>query len=87
VDLAEEALDLGLVNAVHDPVLDKAVEVARLLASKSPLAVRARSLRMASAPSRPHLAPVMSILSLTMYMHAPSMIPVAMGHPFLSAVA
>jgi len=38
---AEEALDLGLVNAVHDPVLDKAVEVARLLASKSPLALAA----------------------------------------------
>ena len=37
---------------------------------------------MASAPSRPHLAPVMSILSLTMCLHAPSMIPVAMGQPF-----
>jgi enoyl-CoA hydratase len=38
---AEEALGLGLVNAVHDPVLDKALEVARLLASKSPLALAA----------------------------------------------
>ena len=38
---------------------------------------------MASAPSRPHLAPVMSILSLTMCLHAPSMIPVAMGQPLL----
>ena len=38
---AEEALDLGLVNSVHDPVLDKALEVARLLASKSPLALAA----------------------------------------------
>ena len=38
---AEEALDLGLVNDVHDPVLDKALEVARLLASKSPLALAA----------------------------------------------
>ena len=37
----EEALELGLVNAVHDPVLDKALEVARLLASKSPLALAA----------------------------------------------
>jgi enoyl-CoA hydratase len=38
---ADEALGLGLVNAVHDPVLDKAFEVARLLASKSPLALAA----------------------------------------------
>jgi enoyl-CoA hydratase len=37
---AEEALRIGLVNAVHDPVLDKAREVARLLASKSPIALR-----------------------------------------------
>ena len=32
---AEEALRIGLVNAVHDPVLDKARETATLLASKS----------------------------------------------------
>ena len=38
---AEEALDLGLVNAVHDPVLETALEVASLLASKSPLALAA----------------------------------------------
>ncbi len=37
---AEEALRIGLVNAVHDPVLDKAREVAVLLASKSPTALR-----------------------------------------------
>jgi enoyl-CoA hydratase len=37
---AEEALRIGLVNAVHDPVLDKAREVAVLLASKSPIALR-----------------------------------------------
>jgi len=37
---AEEALRLGLVNAVHDPVLDKAREVGALLASKSPIALR-----------------------------------------------
>ena len=42
---------------------------------------------MASAPSSPHLAPVISILSFTMCLHAPSMIPVAMGQPFFSAVA
>jgi enoyl-CoA hydratase len=38
---AEEALRIGLVNAVHDPVIDKAREVAELLASKSPVALAA----------------------------------------------
>jgi enoyl-CoA hydratase len=38
---AEEALARGLVNGVHDPVLEKAREVAALLASKSPLALAA----------------------------------------------
>jgi enoyl-CoA hydratase len=37
---AEEALRIGLVNGVHDPVLDKAREVGALLASKSPIALR-----------------------------------------------
>jgi len=37
---AHEALRIGLVNAVHDPVLDKARETAGLLASKSPIALR-----------------------------------------------
>jgi enoyl-CoA hydratase len=37
---AEEALRIGLLNGVHDPVLDKAREVAELLASKSPIALR-----------------------------------------------
>ena len=37
---AEEALRIGLVNAVHDPVLDKAREVAGLLATKSPVALK-----------------------------------------------
>jgi enoyl-CoA hydratase len=37
---ADEALRIGLVNGVHDPVLDKALEVAVLLASKSPVALR-----------------------------------------------
>jgi enoyl-CoA hydratase/carnithine racemase len=38
---AEEALRTGLVNAVHDPVLERAREVATLLASKSPVALAA----------------------------------------------
>jgi enoyl-CoA hydratase len=38
---AEEALRRGLVEAIADPVLDRAVETARLLASKSPLALAA----------------------------------------------
>jgi enoyl-CoA hydratase len=37
---AEEALRVGLVNGVHDPVLDKAHETASLLASKSPIGLR-----------------------------------------------
>jgi len=37
---ADEALRIGLVNAVHDPVLDKARETAALLGSKSPIALR-----------------------------------------------
>jgi enoyl-CoA hydratase len=37
---ADEALRIGLVNAVHDPVLDRARETAQLLAAKSPVALR-----------------------------------------------
>jgi enoyl-CoA hydratase len=37
---ADEALRIGLVNGVHDPVLDKAREVATLLSAKSPIALR-----------------------------------------------
>jgi enoyl-CoA hydratase len=37
---AEEALRIGLVNAVHDPVLERARETAALLATKSPIALR-----------------------------------------------
>jgi enoyl-CoA hydratase len=37
---ADEALRIGLVSAVHDPVLDRARETATLLAAKSPLALR-----------------------------------------------
>jgi enoyl-CoA hydratase len=36
---AEEALRLGLVNGVADPVLEHALQVARALAEKSPLAL------------------------------------------------
>jgi enoyl-CoA hydratase len=38
---ADEALRVGLVNGIHDPVLEKARETASLLASKSPVALRA----------------------------------------------
>ena len=37
---ADEALRIGLVNGVHDPVLDRARETAQLLATKSPIALR-----------------------------------------------
>ena len=37
---ADEALRIGLVNGVHDPVLNKAREIAQLLATKSPVALR-----------------------------------------------
>ena len=38
---AEEALQVGLVNGVHDPAIDKAREVAEQLAAKSPLPLAA----------------------------------------------
>jgi enoyl-CoA hydratase len=37
---AEEALRIGLVNAIADPVLDHALDVAEQLAAKSPIALR-----------------------------------------------
>jgi enoyl-CoA hydratase len=37
---ADEALRIGLVNGLHDPVLERARETARLLATKSPVALR-----------------------------------------------
>jgi hypothetical protein len=40
---------------------------------------------MASAPSRPQRAPVMSRRSLTRWRQAPSMTPVAIGHPLSNA--
>lgn len=41
---------------------------------------------MAWAPCSRQRAPVMSILSLTMWRQAPSMMPVAMSHPLVRAV-
>jgi enoyl-CoA hydratase len=37
---AEEALRIGLLNGIHDPVLEQAHETANLLASKGPLSLR-----------------------------------------------
>jgi len=37
---AQEALRIGLLNGVHDPVLEQAHETANLLASKGPLSLR-----------------------------------------------
>ena len=37
---AEEALQIGLVNGIADPVLERALEVAGKLAAKSPVALR-----------------------------------------------
>jgi enoyl-CoA hydratase len=37
---ADEALRIGLVSAVHDPVLEKARDTAQLLTAKSPVALR-----------------------------------------------
>jgi enoyl-CoA hydratase len=37
---ADEALRIGLVDGLHDPVLEKARQVAELLATKSPVALR-----------------------------------------------
>ena len=37
---AEEALRIGLVNAIADPVLEHALDVAATLADKSPVALR-----------------------------------------------
>jgi enoyl-CoA hydratase len=48
---AEEALRIGLVNAIADPVLDRALETAHELAAKSPvaLALAKRLINMAPA--------------------------------------
>jgi len=53
---AEEALRIGLVNAVHDPVLDQARETASLLASKSPISLRIMKELANRALGRDHAA-------------------------------
>jgi enoyl-CoA hydratase len=47
---AEEALRVGLVNAIGDPVLDTALEAARGLAEKAPLALAAAKSLINRAP-------------------------------------
>jgi enoyl-CoA hydratase len=47
---ADEALRVGLVNAIADPVLDTALEVARGLAEKAPLALAAAKSLINRAP-------------------------------------
>ncbi len=48
---AEEALRVGLVNAIADPVLDVALEAARGLAEKAPLALAAAKSLINRAPA------------------------------------
>jgi len=47
---AEEALRIGLVNEVADPVLERALETAHALAAKSPLALRVAKSLVNRAP-------------------------------------
>ena len=47
---AEEALRVGLVNAIADPVLETALEVARTLSEKAPLALAAAKSLINRAP-------------------------------------
>ena len=49
---AEEALRIGLVNAIADPVLDHALEVAGKLAAKSPVALRVAKRLLNLSPGR-----------------------------------
>ena len=53
---ADEALSRGLVDGVHDPVLDKALETARLLATKSPVAIAAAKRALNHALQGDHVA-------------------------------
>ena len=53
---ADEALARGLVDGVQDPVLDKALDTARLLASKSPLALAAAKRALNNALQGHHVA-------------------------------
>src|SRR5207247_2414304 len=52
---AEEALRFGLVNGVHDPVIEKAREVALLLASKSRIALATAKIAINLALQRDHM--------------------------------
>ena len=55
---ADEALRIGLVNGVHDPAIDKAREVAELLAVEGPARARRREARAQPlAPGRPRREP------------------------------
>ncbi|HXH98255.1 MAG TPA: enoyl-CoA hydratase-related protein [Gaiellaceae bacterium] len=47
---AEEALRIGLVNAIADPVLERALGTARALAAKGPLALRVAKRLVNRAP-------------------------------------
>ena len=48
---ADEALRIGLVNAIADPVLDRALETAKALAAKSPVALAAAKRLVNLAPA------------------------------------
>ena len=51
---ADEALARGLVSAISDPVLEKALETGRLLATKSPVALRVAKQRLNRALQGSH---------------------------------
>jgi enoyl-CoA hydratase len=53
---ADEAHSRGLVDGVHDPVLDKALETAHLLATKSPVAIAAAKRALNHALQGDHVA-------------------------------
>ena len=53
---AGEALRIGLVQAVHDPVLDRALEAAHLIAAKAPLALAAAKALINRVPEGGHEA-------------------------------
>ena len=57
---ADEALRLGLVNGVHDPALEKAREIASLLASKSLLALATAKAAMNHALQGDHIENMIS---------------------------
>jgi len=54
---ADEALRIGLVDAVHEPgeLLEHALATARLLASRSPLALRAAKIALNHALQGDHV--------------------------------